>query len=264
MALMGQTVAPDTVRARVRVQAGPITTGWLPFATMRAGEDRTWHPPEPGEQVLLVAPGGDLNQGVVVGSIYRAAHPAPADSANVSRTLFKDGAVMEYDRAQHHWRLASRPAARSCLRLVRPPPHCAMTARPSPHRNSSGRCHGEHFYRHQAGQEVIDLPQGAGGQRRGRRRREYRRRHSGQRQCVGDGRHPRRWRQLESRALSFAGSGEAPGHLPNANEENFMHGINAQTGQPPLRHRPPAPKPPRHPHHPHRHPRHAPCTTCHS
>ena len=106
VALMGQVVALDTARARVRVQAGPITTGWLPFATMRAGPDRTWHPPEPGEQVLLVAPGGDLNQGVVVGSIYRADHPAPADSADVSRTLFKDGAVMEYDRAQHHWRLA--------------------------------------------------------------------------------------------------------------------------------------------------------------
>ena len=74
VALMGQVVALDTARARVRVQAGPITTGWLPFATVRAGLDRTWHPPEPGEQVLLVAPGGDLNQGVVVGSIYRAEH----------------------------------------------------------------------------------------------------------------------------------------------------------------------------------------------
>ena len=106
VALMGQVVALDTVRARVRVQAGPITTGWLPFATLRAGPDRTWHPPEPGEQVLMVAPGGDLNQGVVVGSVYRAEHPAPADSQDISRTLFKDGAVMEYDRAQHHWRLA--------------------------------------------------------------------------------------------------------------------------------------------------------------
>ena len=106
VALMGQVVALDTARARVRVKAGPITTGWLPFATLRAGPDRTWHPPEPGEQVLLVAPGGDLNQGVVVGSVYRADHPAPADSEDISRTLFKDGAVIEYDRAQHHWRLA--------------------------------------------------------------------------------------------------------------------------------------------------------------
>lgn len=104
--LMGRVVALDVSRARVKVEAGLIATGWLPFATLRAGPDRTWHPPEPGEQVLLVAPGGDLNQAVVVGSIYRAAHPAPADSADISRTLFKDGAVMEYDRAEHAWRLS--------------------------------------------------------------------------------------------------------------------------------------------------------------
>lgn len=106
VALMGQVVELDTNRARVRVKAGPITTGWLPFVALRAGPDRTWHAIEPGEQVLLVAPGGDLNQAVVVGSVYRADHPAPADSAEVSRTVWRDGAVQEYDRAQHHWQLS--------------------------------------------------------------------------------------------------------------------------------------------------------------
>lgn len=117
LVMLGQVAELDTAHARVRVQAGPITTGWLPFATLRAGPDRTWHPPEPGEQVLLVAPGGDLNQGVVVGSIYRAAHPAPADSADISRTLFKDGAVMEYDRAQHHWRLSAPSGGKVVLEI---------------------------------------------------------------------------------------------------------------------------------------------------
>ena len=106
VAMLGQVLAIDTTTARVRVQAGPITSGWLPFVTLRAGHDRSWHPPEPGEQVLLVAPGGELNQAVVVGSIYRQAHPAPADSIDISRTVYKDGAVAEYDRAQHHWRLS--------------------------------------------------------------------------------------------------------------------------------------------------------------
>lgn len=106
LVVYGQVVAIDVARARVRVKAGQITTGWLPFATARAGHDRTWHAPEPGEQVVLVAPGGDLEHATVIGSIYRAEHPAPADSVDVSRTLFSDGAVMEYDRAQHHWRLA--------------------------------------------------------------------------------------------------------------------------------------------------------------
>lgn len=104
--MLGQVAELDTERARVRVQAGPITTGWLPFATVRAGQDRTWHPPEPGEQVLLVAPGGDLNQAVVVGSLYRDAYPPPADSADISRTEWKDGAALAYDRQMHHWRLS--------------------------------------------------------------------------------------------------------------------------------------------------------------
>ena len=103
---LGQVAELDAERARVRVQAGPILTTWLPFTTVRAGLDRTWHPPEPGEQVLLVAPGGDLNQAVVVGSIYRADYPAPADNADISRTEWQDGAVMDYDRAQHHWHLS--------------------------------------------------------------------------------------------------------------------------------------------------------------
>lgn len=106
VAMMGQVVELDAKRARVRVQAGPITTDWLPFTTTRAGHDRSWQPPEPGEQVLVVAPGGDLNQGVVVGSIYRTDHPAPADSEEITRTVYKDGAVMEYDRKQHHWRVS--------------------------------------------------------------------------------------------------------------------------------------------------------------
>ena len=104
VALMGQVVALDAARARVRVQAGPILTAWLPFATVRAGPDRTWHAPEAGEQVVLVAPGGDLNQAVVVGSLYRDAYPPPADSADISRTEWKDGAALAYDRQLHHWR----------------------------------------------------------------------------------------------------------------------------------------------------------------
>ena len=106
LVMLGQVAELDAERARVRVQAGPILTAWLPFATVRAGLDRTWHAPEPGEQVVLVAPGGDLNQAVVVGSLYRDAYPPPADSADISRTEWQDGAALAYDRQLHHWRLS--------------------------------------------------------------------------------------------------------------------------------------------------------------
>ncbi|MCX8017227.1 MAG: phage baseplate assembly protein V [Rhodocyclaceae bacterium] len=103
--LVGQVAEVDAARARIRVRAGPLLTGWLPWATARAGGDGVWQAPEGGEQVVLVAPGGDLEQAVAIGSIYRAAHPAPADSVDVARYVFADGARIEYDRAAHVFRL---------------------------------------------------------------------------------------------------------------------------------------------------------------
>ena len=106
--VIGQVTELDAARARVRVRAGETLTGWLPFTTPRAGEDRTWHAPEPGEQVVLAAPGGDLAAAVVIGSCYRDAHPQPADTKDVRRTIFKDGTIEEYDRKEHRWRLDMR------------------------------------------------------------------------------------------------------------------------------------------------------------
>ena len=108
LVVLGQVAELDAERARVRVKAGPILTAWLPFTTGRAGPDVTWHAPEPGEQVVLVAPGGDLNQAVILGAYYRDAHPAPADSPDIRRTVFKDGTIEEYDRQNHHWLLDLR------------------------------------------------------------------------------------------------------------------------------------------------------------
>lgn len=105
MVIMGTVAELDAARARVRVTSGDNTSTWLPFATARSGQDRSWHAPEPGEQVVVVCPSGDSNQGVVVGSVYRDAHPAPADSEEISRTIFKDGAVLEYDREKHKYLL---------------------------------------------------------------------------------------------------------------------------------------------------------------
>ncbi len=68
------------------MQIGPVLTDWLPWGTARAGGDRTWDPPEIGEQVMLASPAGDLRQGAIVGSFYQTAHPVPGDRAGLSRT----------------------------------------------------------------------------------------------------------------------------------------------------------------------------------
>lgn len=100
-----KVVALDEVAAKVRVKAGEITTAWLNVATLRAGEDRHWWLPEVGEQVVVLAPSGDLNQAVVMGSLFSAAYP-PNDQKKTQHTSsYQDGAVFAYDRDQHHYRI---------------------------------------------------------------------------------------------------------------------------------------------------------------
>ena len=62
--------------AKLKVKIGDITTDWLPWLTHRASNDTSWWAPEVGEQVIVLAPSGELHQAVIMPSIYQSAHPA--------------------------------------------------------------------------------------------------------------------------------------------------------------------------------------------
>lgn len=96
---IGVIAETDYAEARVRVAIGSLHTTWLPWLTSRAGRDRTWHAPEVGEQVVVISPSGDLAQGVVLAAIFYNEYPANAAQPTVHRTIYADGAVIEYDRA---------------------------------------------------------------------------------------------------------------------------------------------------------------------
>ena len=98
---IGRVAELDAGAARVRVAIGDLTTAWLPWLAARAGADRAWSAPEPGEQVVVLTPAGRGEQAVVLAGLYADAHPAPADAATVHRMVYADGAVIEYDRAAH-------------------------------------------------------------------------------------------------------------------------------------------------------------------
>lgn len=87
----------DTARALCRVETGGITTDWLHWLTPRAGRSRTWWAPSVGEQVLVLAVGGELDTAFVLPGIYSDDHPAPSASADALHISFPDGAVMEYE-----------------------------------------------------------------------------------------------------------------------------------------------------------------------
>ncbi len=102
---LGIVAEVDHQAARVRVSYGgegeTALSAWLPWVTARAGQDRSWWPPEAGEQVLILAPSGELAKAVVVAGVYRSEHPAPESDPDKHAIHYSDGAVIEYDRSAH-------------------------------------------------------------------------------------------------------------------------------------------------------------------
>lgn len=70
-------VDPGAARAKVTL-GGETETAWLPFPSPRAGAIQVWAPPSVGEQVVVLAPGGDTSQAAIVASLASAAAPAPS------------------------------------------------------------------------------------------------------------------------------------------------------------------------------------------
>lgn len=93
----GVIVETDLSAGRCRVQTGGIYTDWLQWLTHRAGRSRTWWAPSVGEQVLILAIGGELDTAFVLPAIFSNDHAAPSASADAWHVSFPDGAVMEYE-----------------------------------------------------------------------------------------------------------------------------------------------------------------------
>ena len=98
---LGTIAEVDVAAARVRVATGQLLTGWLPWLALRAGTTRHWSAPTVDEQVILFSPSGELTQGVAIVGLYSDANPANGNSADVQRTTYPDGAVIEYDHVTH-------------------------------------------------------------------------------------------------------------------------------------------------------------------
>jgi phage baseplate assembly protein V len=90
---------------RVDIQDGDLETAWLPWLTLRSGNDRFWWAPEVGERVMVLAPSGELHNGVVMAAQISSDFPQIANKETVQRTEFSDGTVIQYDREEGHYLL---------------------------------------------------------------------------------------------------------------------------------------------------------------
>lgn len=94
---IGQIGKVDYTKAKATVKMGEIETDYLPWITSHAGTSRNWAPLSTGTQVIVLAPDGELNRGVILPSLYRNLYPAPANIENQHTMLFADGSKIEYD-----------------------------------------------------------------------------------------------------------------------------------------------------------------------
>lgn len=122
----GDQQEPKDGIPRVLVQIGGSSEGsfirnWMPWTTARAGYDGEWWAPERDEQVLVIAPSGNLTQGIIVGSLFRGAltfdtagdiaprDPIPdAAKKEIHQRIYKDGSAITYDRNRHQYSLAMK------------------------------------------------------------------------------------------------------------------------------------------------------------
>jgi phage baseplate assembly protein V len=118
MLIAGSIEAVDHKAARVRVKSGDWVSAWLPWSTVAAGRVRHWRPPSIGEQVMILSPSGQPENGMVLPGFYSDKHgQANDDSGDVTAMDWPDGARQHYDHAAHEWKLAVPAGGRIVLAI---------------------------------------------------------------------------------------------------------------------------------------------------
>lgn len=104
----GKVVAIDEQSCRVRVEfpdrddgAGKaLVSHWLPVMQDFCFENKQYKIPDEGTQVVCLMD-EFLEDGVVLGAIYSDADPPPVTNKDLFYRRFKDGSIIQYDRAGH-------------------------------------------------------------------------------------------------------------------------------------------------------------------
>ncbi len=96
---IGTVNAVDLESGLCRVDTAGNLTDWLNWLTCRAGRTRVWWAPSEGEQVLVLALGGELDTAFVLPGVFSDDFPAPSASADAIHITFPDDAVIEYEPA---------------------------------------------------------------------------------------------------------------------------------------------------------------------
>ena len=100
----GRVAGVDLPAATCTVDIGgdddPLVSGPIRWIETAAGRTRTWSPPAIGEQVLVLAPEGDLAAAIALRGVRSDEFPAAGDSLR-ELIAFEDGTIFAYDPESH-------------------------------------------------------------------------------------------------------------------------------------------------------------------
>lgn len=98
---LGAVASVDLAAARCTVTFDDdVTSPPLRWIEPRMGATRTWSPPSPGEQVVVLCPAGEIGAGLVLRGIVSDAAPPPGSGLK-ELIVFPDGAQIGYDPDSH-------------------------------------------------------------------------------------------------------------------------------------------------------------------
>lgn len=84
----------------ITVAQGDLTTGPIRWIMAGGGKTRVWSRPTVGEQVLLIAPEGDIAGAVALRGVSSTAFP-PIGDTDREVIQFEDGAIVAYHPGEH-------------------------------------------------------------------------------------------------------------------------------------------------------------------
>ncbi|MBC7489585.1 MAG: phage baseplate assembly protein V [Glaciimonas sp.] len=91
---LGTIAEIDHEAKRVRVQVGNNLTNWRSWVATRVGNTQTWWPLSLGEQIILLSPEGDFDNGVIFLAVYSDQFAPPSTNPAHHTTRYPDGAVV--------------------------------------------------------------------------------------------------------------------------------------------------------------------------
>jgi phage baseplate assembly protein V len=83
----------DYTKVKARVKVGDNVTGWRPWVS----QAKAWIPPAVGDQVVVLSPNGDFEQGVLLPALYHSKSKPPSNKKNELKIKLSESSSVCFD-----------------------------------------------------------------------------------------------------------------------------------------------------------------------